>query len=314
MRRTTIPFLTLLHACGPSVAVTTTGNDDTTTDDDDDDDDGTLDDTAPQTDPTAGTITFTSGEVTSGGSQESDGSDEVTSAGDPFISKSDGSLGWECDLWRDDCPRGEKCMPWANDGGSSWNSTRCSPLAEDPNDVGEPCTVEDSAVSGIDDCGPRAMCWNVDSDTLMGECVGFCGGSEANPTCTEPCTTCPISGDGVLILCLPVCDPLAPTCDEGEGCYPTHQTFICIPDAGGDMGGLGEPCEYINVCDPGLFCANAGTVPDCEGGTGCCAPFCNPLVADPCPAMPEGVECIPLDEEGEEGCVAGPVGGCLLPE
>jgi hypothetical protein len=78
-----------------------------------------------------------------------------------FISNDDygGGQTYECDLWKQDCPPGEKCMPWANDGGGSWNATRCTPLAEDPRQPGEPCTVEGSGVSGRDDCDIRAMCW-----------------------------------------------------------------------------------------------------------------------------------------------------------
>ena len=42
-------------------------------------------------------------------------------------------------------------------------------------------------------------------------------------------------------------------------CYPRgiNEVFTCVPDASGEMGVYGDPCEYINVCDPGLFCASA---------------------------------------------------------
>ena len=93
----------------------------------------------------------------------------------------------------------------------------------------------------------------------------------------------------MLILCLPICDPLLQNCDEGEGCYPTHDTFICAPDAGGDMGALGESCEYINVCDSGLTCAAAPNVPGCVG-MGCCTEFCDVT-------MPSGGQCSGLEQE-----------------
>jgi len=280
---------------------------------DDGDGDGTFGDTVTQT------ATFTSGDATSASAQDSGGSGDVTSTDDgdssPFLIEPDGGSDFlECDIWIDDCPRGTKCMPWANDGGSSWNATRCSPLAEDPNDVGEPCSIPEYFPGGIDDCGPRSMCWDVDPDTLIGECVAFCTGSESSPSCDDPCTTCRLTGAGVLILCLPVCDPLAPDCDEGEACYPVDDSFECAPDAGGDMGALGEPCEFLNVCDPGLFCAPVETVPDCEG-SGCCTPFCDALAEAPCAGLPGGVECIPWFDEGEAPpCVSGVVGACLLPE
>ena len=312
LRRALLPIL--LCACGPGIVSV---SDDTTTAvsvDDGDDDDGTFGGTVP--DPTA--TTMTSNDVTTEGPHDTGSPDETTTTDDEpndFSMPPDhGGLPVECDIWADDCPPGTKCMPWANDGGSAWNATKCTPLAEDPRDVGESCTVEENGVSGIDDCGPRSMCWNVDPETLMGECAAFCSGSEANPTCDDPCATCHIPGDGVLILCLPVCAPLAQDCGEGQACYPVNQSYTCAPDASDDAGAIGEACEFINVCDPGLFCAPAELVPGCEGASGCCAPFCNVLAEDPCAALPGGVECVPWDDEVEKGCGSGLVGGCLLPE
>jgi hypothetical protein len=306
-------FAILLCACGPNVAVTSAGDTNGARTDDDDGDE-TFGPTATQPDPTDSTLTsadVTTGMPDTGAPVETSSSEDGGS--NPFLIEPDGGSD-ECDLWIDDCPPGEKCMPWANDGGGSWNSTKCTPLARDPKSVGESCTVEDSGVSGIDDCGPRSMCWNVDPDTLMGECVAFCSGSDANPTCEDPCDMCPISGEGVLILCLPTCDPLVPTCDDNEGCYPISYAFICVPHADDGMGALGDVCEFVNVCDPGLYCASAETVPECEGAS-CCASFCDPLAAIPCAGMPDGVECIPWYEEGEgPPCVSSAVGACLLPE
>ena len=47
-----------------------------------------------------------------------------------------------CDLWAQDCPVGEKCMPWANAGGPAWNDARCTPLDSQPGQPGDACTVE----------------------------------------------------------------------------------------------------------------------------------------------------------------------------
>jgi hypothetical protein len=207
-------------------------------------------------------------------------------------------------------------MPWANDGGSHWNATRCSPLAEMPGDLGDPCTVEGSSVSGIDDCKLGAMCWNVDPDTNMGECVGFCTGSEANPTCEDPTATCHIGGDTVLILCLPHCDPLVQDCDDGEECVPTSELFSCVPDDSGDAGEYGDPCEYVNVCDPGLFCAVPDGVPDCQGPFGCCSPFCDtsdPEATAACPGALGGQECVGWYEDGQAPPGLENVGACLIP-
>ncbi len=56
---------------------------------------------------------------------------------------------FECDYVLQDCPRGSKCMPWANDGGNAWVSARCSPLDPDPVEPGGACTMQGSPVSGV---------------------------------------------------------------------------------------------------------------------------------------------------------------------
>jgi hypothetical protein len=152
------------------------------------------------------------------------------------------------------------------------------------------------------------MCWGVDPDTLMGTCIAFCAGSEANPICEQACHACVIGGESVVIPCLPECDPLMPACGQGS-CVPWGGTYICVPDASERGGAPGDPCDFLNDCDAGSFCASPG----CRGGSGCCAAFCDPLAADPCPGMPDDVECVPLDDGGGSKCTGGPVGGCLVP-
>jgi hypothetical protein len=240
--------------------------------------------------------------------------DEVQGGG--FIPPPDVGVGTECDLWTQDCPEGEKCMPWANDGGNSWNATRCSPLEPDAGGPGEPCTVEGSGVSGIDDCQLGAMCWNVDGETNMGECAAFCIGDEANPSCANECEQCFISGSGVLILCLPQCDPIAQDCGEGSGCYPDFQSFSCGPDVSGEAGAVGEPCEFVNACDPGSACIDSDLVPGCEDPTGCCAPFCDVDGPPVCDALLPGSSCLPWEGgQPAEACVGpGTIGVCSLPQ
>jgi len=161
-------------------------------------------------------------------------------------------------------------------------------------------------VSGIDDCEAFAMCWDVDPRTNMGVCIGFCMGSEANPVCEDPSAQCSITGAGVLIICLPFCDPLLQDCAEGSACYPDNDGFDCAPDASGEAGAAGDPCEYLNVCDPGLFCAEAPTVPGCRG-LGCCMPFCD-LSAPMCPLL---TECVPWYDDGQAPPGFEDVGGCM---
>ena len=152
--------------------------------------------------------------------------------GDPtgasgFISDPDGnSVSIECSVWDQDCPIGEKCMPWSNDGTDDWNATRCSPVAPMPGGLYDPCTVEGSPWSGIDDCRIQSMCWDVHEGE--GYCIPFCEGSENAPIC-PPSTWCWIGNEGTTILCLPddicadddvcqcMCPEAAPDPDCAEG-------------------------------------------------------------------------------------------------
>jgi len=283
------------------------GDDSGSADDDSaDDDSGSAD--GNDSDPTADDGASTGAADTAGDTA----GDEMVG----FIQDPDGGgVNIECDVWAQDCAEGEKCMPWANDGGSSWNATRCSPLDPNPAQIGDPCTVEGSGVSGIDNCDIASMCWDVDPETNMGTCAGFCSGSEANPVCEDPTTSCVIANEGGLSLCLPICDPLLQDCVEGQGCYPIDDGFACAPDAGGEDGAYGEACAFINVCDPGMFCANPEAVPNCAS-EGCCSPFCD--MSDPdagaaCPGAAGGQECVAWYEEGQAPPGFENVGACAIP-
>jgi hypothetical protein len=211
-----------------------------------------------------------------------------------FIEQPDGGVDFECDPIEQDCPEGEKCMPWANDGGPSWNATRCSPIAPDPGAPGDSCTVEGSGVSGIDDCELGAMCFGVDP-MGVGTCIEMCSGSAESPVCETPATTCVITNEGALALCQAVCNPLATECAPNEGCYLVEGVTVCVPDASGRQGGSGEPCEYLNACDDGTACVGASGVPGCAGATGCCSPFCT--IGDDSTCL-RGQTCVPLYEAG----------------
>lgn len=192
-----------------------------------------------------------------------------------FIMEPDGGPGGgiECDVWAQDCPAGEKCNPWASDGGSTWNALRCVEVAPNPGQPGDECTVTGSGVSGIDDCDVGVMCLNVDAETNIGTCVEMCSGSPAAPVCDTPNTTCTISNDGVLVLCRPLCNPLADECPAGQACYPVGDAMACATDASGDGGAAGDGCQNINGCDAGHYCAAAESVPNCTDAA-CCSPFC----------------------------------------
>lgn len=224
----------------------------------------------------------------------------------------------ECDVLAQDCPEGEKCMPWDSDGGSGWDAVRCVPLVPDPGEPGEPCTVEGSPGSGVDSCDLGAFCWDVDDETLTGTCVAMCTGTAEAPVCETEGTVCAIINGGILALCLPACDPLAQDCPTGEGCYPIQSVWACVFD-GSEGSGYGAPCEYINACAPGLVCLQAEAVPPgepCEGGSGCCSEICD--VADPagdmqCSGAPGGQICEPWYDPGKAPAGLEDVGVCTLP-
>ena len=227
-------------------------------------------------------------------------SDDDTS-GVGFVGNSEVGANNECSTYKQDCPEDEKCMPWANNGGTSWNATKCTPLDANPADLGDPCTVEESGVSGVDNCKRHTMCWNVDPETLEGECIGLCMGSEFEPTCEDDFAACETTSDGTLSLCVSPCHPLDQDCSPGNTCIPDDDDFSCIflPDED-EVGVYGDPCEYANACALGLYCADATVVPGCEGPQGCCQHFCDleQPAATQCIGYPLE-DCLPWYDEGE---------------
>lgn len=199
---------------------------------------------------------------------------------------------FECDVIEQDCPEDEKCMPWANDGSSIWNASRCAPVDANPASIGEPCEVEGSAWSGIDSCDVSQMCFYVGKDNT-GTCVGFCGGSAQDPICPDG-QSCSVTNDGTLPLCLPSCDPLQPTCPEGEGCFPAlDDTFVCLPAPTESIAST-FTCHLSGGCEPGTICLPTQFLPECEDDGGCCTTYCD--LDDP--VCPPDLECLPFFEEG----------------
>jgi hypothetical protein len=225
--------------------------------------------------------------------------------GPTFVLRPDTPPMSECDPKLQDCPEGEKCTAWANDGGSSWNANKCVEVTGTGVD-GDPCTVEGSGVSGIDDCAKGYMCWDVDPQTAMGVCVAFCDPNDVCP----PGTICAIQNDGVLPLCSVSCDPIVQDCPEGQGCYAKdgdNGELICIPDASGTAGLDGDPCEFDNVCDPGLVCigGSAGCMT-----MWCCTPWCDLTEPNTCPGA--GEECVAHFDDPPPGTEN--VGICVVPQ
>jgi hypothetical protein len=221
----------------------------------------------------------------------------------------------ECDVFAQDCPEGEKCSAYADDGGGSWNNTKCVPVMENPKQPGEPCMVEVSGVSGIDDCEKGAMCWDTDAEN-MGVCVALCKGTLESGFCEEPGKACVIYADAVLNLCLDGCDPLAQDCDPSDVCIGTQSgEFLCVLDASGEEGQQHDPCMFANSCDPGLLCLDATAADECDPmAWECCQPFCD--LSDPdadkkCGGA--GQVCNPYFEMGEAEPEYENVGYCAIP-
>jgi hypothetical protein len=194
-----------------------------------------------------------------------------------------------CDPYSQDCPEGEKCVPYASSGGT-WDANKCVPVLGD-GALGETCTY-DGAVEATDDCDASSYCWKVDGEGV-GTCHAFCMGSPDAPVC-PPDSRCLLSGSGIPNLCYPACDPLTQDCGPGLACYWVASYFTCafttqdIP--------TGEPCGFINDCAPGNICESAEVMPDCEG-VACCAAYCNINLDDAqCDAVP-GTVCVPFFKE-----------------
>ena len=214
-----------------------------------------------------------------------------------FIPMPDACEKCDCDTYVQDCPPGEKCADFANDGGTGWNDTRCIPVPDNPSAVGAPCVVEDFLASGIDDCDKGAFCWYLDRETLEGQCVPLCGGSAANPTCPEG-YSCIESGSAPS-LCLPVCHPLEEPCPGGQACLPVYGVFFVCVGAATDPQPYGAECHFFNGCEPGLVCVGSNDV-DCDADA-CCGAFCDLDDREPNPSCPDaatGQTCVPWFDEG----------------
>ena len=219
---------------------------------------------------------------------------------------------FECDLWEQNCPEGQKCMPWANDGSSAWNATKCTDIMPNAGKPGDLCSAEGGGVSGVDSCEKAAMCWNISQQTGKGTCIAFCMGSPEAPICPGG-THCVIGGNGELILCFPECDPLEQDCPNMDLCIadPMGDGFMCVHDDSGDMGQQNDPCGFPNACDPGLSCLPPSFAAECDPmAPGCCLPFCD--LMDPT-CTNQGATCIGWYEPDMAPPFLENVGICRLP-
>ncbi|KIG18854.1 hypothetical protein DB30_07190 [Enhygromyxa salina] len=193
-------------------------------------------------------------------------------------------------------------VPYASVGGV-WDAKKCVPVQGD-GEHGEPC-LSGGIAEATDDCGPFSFCWNVKQDDT-GTCADFCTGTLEDPICPQQ-TSCLIANNEVISLCIETCDPLLQACPDGLGCYWLNDEFSCLLTT--QDTALGQPCDAIAACTPGLACLPAATLPDCDGAT-CCGSFCS-LSQPVCPQP--GTECTDFFEDEMAPPEYQDIGVCIVP-
>ena len=251
--------------------------------------------TGSGTDGTQGT-TDTQGTLTQGTASDPTSTEPTSTEPCNFVGCDDDIPPSEyCDYHDELCPEGTKC---SFDGELS--ESACFELEPMPDMLGEPCEPSDNWPGGMDSCGDGLICWEE-------TCLPFCDTEDFSCPSAYLCVWCQECALGV---CISECDPLLQDCQEGDTCVPNNETFTCVLDASGDAGAYGDPCEFINGCDPGLTCVDAGYVPECQAAS-CCSPFCD-LDSPTCPD--DSLECIPWYEEGQAPPGYEVIGLCGLPQ
>lgn len=214
-------------------------------------------------------------------------------------------LSSECDPFAQDCPEGEKCVPYASTG-ESWDANKCVPVQGDE-PAGAPCTY-DGVADATDDCDESTHCWDVqDVDgVLTGVCTSFCSGTADDWICDEG-SVCLIANEGSVALCIAACDPLMQDCGEGLGCSWNGQTFGCLVTTTGLA--VGEVCAYANDCAAGRMCVAAAASPICAGEA-CCIDYCS--VDDPQSCGDPQLECLGFFDQGQAPAGLDALGICVV--
>lgn len=266
--------------------------------------------TEPDSDTRPGSTSSGGASLDSSASESRTGSTDGTDSGTTgSMSATSGTTGVSsdgCSTFIQDCADGQKCMPYAEEGGDVWDALGCFPLDRSPVGPGAACEVFGPPTSGMDDCDEESMCWNVNVETNTGTCVPFCTGSPGNPGCADPFSSCLIANEGVIAICLESCDPLEQGCTAGLACLPSTDGFVCTPDASEAKTMVGDPCTFANECGVGLVCIDGGSV-GCAARA-CCTSFCDLTEGDLCP---EPLVCVPFFEPAETPAGYEDVGVCV---
>jgi hypothetical protein len=212
-----------------------------------------------------------------------------------------------CDIFEQDCRRGEKCMPYRfEDSTMFFDAAACFPVMPDPVGLYQPCTYQGATWSGYDDCGVGEVCWDIDGDAL-GFCKRICANAgECGPgEIVSTCQTC-------ACFCDVACDVVAQDCPGDLRCVVGgygYTEISCTEATASINAGIGEPCVQQWDCATGLSCVDAAGVPGCESGW-CCTPYCDAEQPSACP-LP-GQECLQI-WDGATGRL-GAAGTCRVPD
>ncbi len=208
-----------------------------------------------------------------------------------------------CDPYVQDCPDGQKCLPFDPDGQGAWDTTQCIPVEANPGAEGDPCTmIAGGGVGGQDDCGVGLVCWDLVNN--QGTCAQMCGCGEGTPTCdTEGQACAGPYNNGAVAVCRDACVPTdVDACGPNQLCLITPTGLFQCLNGGQDLG-LGEACASAQSCAPGLACAAS---PNCPQGGNCCVEWCDTDEPEAC-----GGECIPLFNGGAPHECYEDVGVCV---
>jgi hypothetical protein len=241
---------------------------------------------------------------------------ESSEAGAP-PNDDDSSDGAECSMFEQDCPTGEKCVPWSDQPDLTPDDIRCCPIiGDEPKAAGDECTVQGYFGSCEDDCEAGTFCLDPFGEG-KGVCQQLCAGSPDNPIC-EPDQKCFVYFAGVS-MCFDKCNPLVQACPPGQGCYPDENAaggtgFICLPTIAGE-GTFLELCWLLSGCAPGFICGSPDFLPGCNGVVGCCTPLCDITEPDTCSEFHPDLECISWYYQGDDppNAMLQDVGACVLP-
>lgn len=211
----------------------------------------------------------------------------------------------QCNLFLQDCPDGQKCTAWNEDGGIFPNGTRCVPLDPNPVGPGDECKVDGGFGTGTDNCDRGSLCLDLENDG-MATCVAYCTGSMDNPKCPDQTEQrCSFLFEPTVPLCFSRCDPLIQDCGTGEACVPNQAAlgapyFVCMPRVFPTIPGkYGDSCYALSGCDPGNLCIYAENLPSCQT-IYCCSVWCDLTAVDPCAEFDPTLTCVPWFLPGQE--------------